>query len=281
MARAFRELVEESVMNRRDLFGLFGTGVFAVRPPRPQEPLPLPDFSALDHIEFYVSDVEKSRDFLVRIFGNTLRNRNNKRYLKIGATYMAFELPRANSEIKVDHTSLAIKGLDMPRLHAFLQQRGIAFQDYPSGRDTAVVDPDGIRLQLSPENGWSLLNPATFLAEEIAMAEEPIFRPSGMDHLVLSVKEPEQSVSFYQKFLGAPLRKDNRIWFQAGTSRIGLQQTPSGQVPGVYYFCVKADAFNAQLATRRLQQIGAKMETPEVPGTVRFRDLDGLMIQVQ
>jgi len=44
---------------------------------------------------------------------------------------------------------------------------------------------------------------------------------------------------------------------------------------------VKADAFNAQLATRRLQQIGAKMETPEVPGTVRFRDLDGLMIQVQ
>jgi catechol 2,3-dioxygenase-like lactoylglutathione lyase family enzyme len=268
-------------MNRRDLLGLFGAGVLAARPPRPQDPLPLPVFSALDHIEFYVSNVEKSRDFFVRVFGNTLRNRNNKRYLKLGATYMAFELPRGNSEIKVDHTSLAIKGLDMPKLHAFLEQRGIVFQDYPSGRDTAVVDADGIRIQLSPENGWSLLNPATFLAEEIAMTEDPIFRPSGMDHVVLNVKELETSAAFYQKFLGAPVRNNNRIWFQAGTSRIGLQQTPPGQLPGVYYFSVKADAFNTEAATRRLQQIGAKMETSDAAGTVRFRDLDGLMIQVQ
>jgi catechol 2,3-dioxygenase-like lactoylglutathione lyase family enzyme len=266
-------------MNRRELLGLFGTGALVLRRPGAEDPTPA--FSALDHIEFFVSDVEKSRDFFIRIFGNTLRSRNNKRYLKLGATYMAFEQPRANGEIKVDHTSLAIKGLDMPKLHAFLEQRGIAWQDYPSGRDTAVVDADGIRLQLSPENGWSLLNPANFLPEEIAMTEEPIFRPVGMDHVVLNVKELEKSVAFYQKFLGAPMRNNNRVWFQVGASRIGLQQAPSGQQPGVYYFCVKADAFNAEAATRRLQQIGAKVEAPEVSGTVRFRDLDGLMIQVQ
>ena len=189
-------------MNRRELLGLFGAGVLAVRRHRGQRIRRL-RFSALDHIEFYVSNAEKSRDFFVRVFGNTLLSRNNKRYLKLGATYMAFEQPRANGEIKVDHTSIAIKGLDMPKLHAFLEQRGVAYQDYPSGRDTAVVDADGIRLQLSPENGWSLLNPANFLPEEIAMTEEPIFRPMGMDHVVLNVKEPEKSVAFYQKFLGA------------------------------------------------------------------------------
>jgi catechol 2,3-dioxygenase-like lactoylglutathione lyase family enzyme len=268
-------------MNRRDLLGFLGAGMLAVRPTVAEDQLPLPAFSALDHIEFYVSNVEKSRDFFVRIFGNTLRSRNNKRYLKLGSTYMAFEQPRANGEIKVDHTSVAIKGLEMPKLHAFLDQRGIAYQDYPSGRDTAVVDVDGIRLQLSPENGWNLLNPATFLAEEIAMTEEPIFRPVNLDHVVLYVKEPEKSVAFYQKFLGVPVRSANRIWFQAGASRIGLQPTPAGQQPGVYYFCVKADAFNAETVKRRLQQIGAKLETPEVSGSVRFRDLDGLMIQVQ
>jgi len=268
-------------MNRRDLLGIFGAGVLAVGRPRVQDRLPLPAFSGLDHIEFYVSNVEKSRDFFVRVFGNTLRNRNAKRYLKLGATYMAFELPRGNGEIRVDHTSVAIKGLDMPKLHAFLEQHGVAFQDYPSGRDTAVVDADGIRIQLSPENGWNLLNPATFLAEEIAMTEEPIFRPLGMDEVMLNVKELEKSVAFYRKFLGEPVRNNNRIWFQVGTSRIGLQQTPSGQLPGVYYFCVKADAFNAEAATRRLQQIGAKVETAEAAGTVRFRDLDGLMIQVR
>jgi catechol 2,3-dioxygenase-like lactoylglutathione lyase family enzyme len=268
-------------MNRRDWLGLFGAGMLAVRPTVAQDQLPLPAFSALDHIEFYVSNVEKSRDFFVRVFGNTLRSRNNKRYLKLGATYMAFEQPRANAEIKVDHTSIAIKGLEMPKLHAFLDQRGVAYQDYPSGRDTAVVDADGIRLQLSPENGWSLLNPANFLPEEVAMSEEPIFHAAGMDHVVLNVKELERSVAFYQKFLGMPMRNNNRIWFQVGASRIGLQQTPSGQQPGVYYFCVKVEAFDAPAATRRLQQIGAKMETPEIAGTVRFRDLDGLLIQVQ
>jgi catechol 2,3-dioxygenase-like lactoylglutathione lyase family enzyme len=265
-------------MNRRDLLGLFGAGVFVVRQPVVQDQTPA--FSALDHIEFYVSNVEKSRDFFVRIFGNTLRNRNNKRYLKLGATYMAFEQPRA-SELKVDHVSVAIRQLDMPKLHAFLEQRGVAYQDYPSGRDTAVVDADGIRLQLSPENGWSLLNPATFLAEEIAMTDEPIFHSTGMDHVVLNVAEPEKSIAFYQKFLGSPVRNNNRIWFQVGASRIALQQTPIGQRAGVYYFCVTAAAFNVNEATRRLQQAGAKVETPEAAGTVRFRDLDGYLIQVQ
>jgi catechol 2,3-dioxygenase-like lactoylglutathione lyase family enzyme len=260
------------------MLGLVGAGVFAVRQPGTQEQAP--EFSALDHIEFYVSDVEKSRDFFVRVFGNTLRSRNNKRYLKLGASYMAFEQSRAaNGEIKVDHVSVAIKRLEMPKLHAFLEQRGVAYQDYPSGRDTAVVDPDGIRLQLSPEDGWSLLNPATFLPEVVALTEEPIFRPIAMDHVVLNVKEPEKAAAFYQKFLGAPTeRSNNRIWFPVGSSRVGLQQAAQEKA-GVRYFSITA-TFTAESATRRLQQLGAKVETPEVANSVRFRDLDGTMVQV-
>ncbi len=265
-------------MNRRELLGLFGTGVLAVRQTGAlQQP---PAFLGLDHIELFVSNVEKSRDFFARLFGNTLLNRNNKRYLKLGATYMAFEQPRANGGIQVDHTSLAIKDLEMPKLHAFLDQKGVAYQDYPSGRDTAVVDADGIRLQLSPENGWSLLKPPNFMPEEIAMTDEPIFRPSGMDHVVLNVKDVDGSVAFYQKFIGKPERRGNRIWFQVGASRIAMQQTPSGQRPGVDYFCVTAAAFNVEAATRRLQQAGAKVEASESAGTIRFRDLDGYLIQV-
>ncbi|HLQ76965.1 MAG TPA: VOC family protein, partial [Terriglobia bacterium] len=92
-------------LNRRELLELFGAGMFVARQPGAQQQAPA--FSALDHIEFFVSNVERSRDFFVRVFGNTLLNRNNKRYLKLGTTYMAFEQPRANGEIKVDHTSLA------------------------------------------------------------------------------------------------------------------------------------------------------------------------------
>ncbi len=260
-------------MNRRELFGVFGAGVLVIR----QE---TPAFLALDHIEIFVSNVEKSRDFFVRIFGNTLLNRNNKRYLKLGSTYMAFEQPRANGAIQVDHTSLAIKGLEMPKLHTFLEQRGVAFQDYPSGRDTAVVDADGIKLQLSPENGWSLLKPPNFMPEEVALTDAPVFQPTGMDHVVLNVKDLDSSTQFYQKFLGAPDRRGNRVWFKVGTSRIALQATPTGQRPGVSYFCVTAAAFNADAASRRLQQVGAKIEPSETAGTIRFRDPDGYLIQV-
>jgi len=286
-------------MNRREL--LAGFGAFALPWPIAQEPAL--QLSRLDHIEFYVSNVEKSRDFFVRVFGGgtplqrTLLSRNNKRYLKLGESYMAFEQPRgSNSEIKVDHVSVSIKGLDMPKLHTQLEQKGIAYQDYPSGRDTAVVDPDGIRLQLSPENGWSLLNPATFLPEDIPTTEAEIFRPLALSSVLLNVKDTTTAVAFYQKIFGAPLPRDNgavarmlgdnnTIWFSAGRSNIGLQQVSGGLKPGVHYFGVTVAGVPIDLR-RRLEQLGAKVEPPADPGirissdNIRFRDPDGTLIQV-
>ena len=45
-------------MNRREVMGVFGASLLATRAGA-QEPAPV--FSALDHIEFYVSSDEKSR----------------------------------------------------------------------------------------------------------------------------------------------------------------------------------------------------------------------------
>src|SRR5262249_24938072 len=99
---------------------------------------------------------------------------------------------------KADHFSVSIKGLDMSRLHAVLQSRDIQFQDYPSGRDTGVNDPDGIRTQLSPEDGWSLLNPTTFLAETVAIPEKSIFEPIRLDHVLVNVTDVDKSAAFYR-----------------------------------------------------------------------------------
>jgi len=268
------------ILDRRELLGLLGIGALAARGYAAQEQAP--QFSALDHFEFYVSNPEKSRDFYVRIFGNTLLSRGAKRYLKLGSTYMAFEAPRGTAPAgQVDHVSAAIKGLDMTKLHAFLQQRGVVYQDYPSGRDTAVLDPDGTRLQLSPEDGWGLLNPATFLPEGIALPEASIFRAVGLDHVLFNVTDVEKSVAHYQKFLGAPSQRDsNGVWFQAGSSRIGIALTLAGQRAGVRHICINAASFDSESATRRLEQLGAKLETPRTRGLAVFRDLDGLLIQV-
>ena len=264
-------------LSRRQVLGLFAASFLGVR--QSTEPV----FMGLDHIEFYVSNAEKSRDFFLRVFGsgaNTLRNRGAKRYLKLGATYLAFEPPRGNaSPGQVVHFSLAIQKLEMPKLHAFLEQRGVAYQDYPSGRDTGVNDADGIRTQLSPADGWSLLNPATFPAEEIALPDDPIFRPLSLEHVLLNVSDVEQSAAFYQKFLGQPSRSDNAVWFKTGTSRVGLIRGAAGQRPGVSRFSVTASPFDNGGVVRRLQQLGAQVET-SATGVVAFRDLDGLLIQV-
>jgi catechol 2,3-dioxygenase-like lactoylglutathione lyase family enzyme len=265
-------------VSRRELLGILALGF--LRGPRLAAQTPEPVFMALDHIEFYVSNAEKSRDFFVSIFGNTLRNRGAKRYLKLGSTYMAFEPPRGNAAAgQMDHFSIAIQKLDMPKLHAFLEQRGVTYQDYPSGRDTGVTDADGIRIQLSPEDGWSLLNPATFPAEQIAMQDEAIFRPLRLDHVLLNVSDVEKSTAFHQRFLGQPSRNNGVVWFKVGASRVGFLRA-AGERAGINRFCISAAPFDKTSAIRRLQQVGAKLQTSETPEAIEFRDPDGLLIQV-
>ncbi len=242
------------------------------------------ELAAVDHVEFYVSDVARSRDFFAAVFGNTLlRNASAaKSYLKVGSAYLAFERPRTpNGALTTDHVSVAIQRIEMAKVHGLLDARGIAYRDYPSGRDTAVVDADGNRTQLSPEDGWSLLKPPTFAPDTVALAAEAVFRPTGIEHVLLNVADPEASARFYEKVLGpVSLRNNNRIWFRVGRSRIGLLKTPEGQRPGVNHFCVSAEPFNYDAVVARLTALGAKVEPAEVPGAPSFRDPDGMLVQV-
>ena len=264
------------MLNRRELLGVFaasllpGASAFAVQADELQ-------FAGLDRVEFYVGNVDKSRDFFVNIFGSTLKNRNGKRYVKLGSSYMAFEPPRGNAgQVRVDHFSISIKHLEMPKLHEFLDRRAVMYQDYPSGRDTGITDSDGIRTQLSPENGWSFLNTPNFPAEAVATQSEPVFRPIALSQVLLNVSDPEKASAFYRRFLGPPAEGG---WFQVGTARVGLQRTPEGERAGVRHFCVSCEAFAADAAVMRLQEIGA-MDVQISNGTLAFRDLDGFRILV-
>jgi len=266
----------------RQALSAIGAGIVSAARPSAQEASL--DFEAIDHVEFYVSQVERTRDFFAAVFGSTfLKNASAaKSYLKIGSAYLAFERPRtAGGPLVTDHVSVAIRNIEMPRVHAFLDARGIAYRDYPSGRDTAIVDGDGVRTQLSPENGWSFLKPPTFVPDAVVLQEEPVFRPTGIEHVLLNVADVEASARFYEKVFGAvSQRNNNRVWFRAGRSRIGLLKTPDGQRPGVNHVCVSAERFNYDAVVARLAACGAKVEPPELPGAPSFRDPDGMLVQV-
>jgi hypothetical protein len=116
---------------------------------------------------------------------------------------------------------------------------------------------------------------------ETIVAGDPIFRPIGMDYVLLNVSDPEKSAEFFARIVGPVMqRSKNRIWFQVGKSRIGLMKTPEGGRAGVNRYCVQAQGFNYADATKKLTLAGAKMEKAEELGSPEFRDPDGYLVQV-
>ncbi len=269
-----------ALIRRREALGLLGAGAWAIRNAAAADPALR--FAALDHVEFLVSDVEKSAAFYVRIFGDTVlkNNRTTRRYVKLGASYIAMDR-NAQGAVNVDHFCAGIPSFDVAKTHSFLESKGIFYRDFPSGKDLAVTDPDGTRLQLAIDNGWAQLLGGTASPETISIGSEPIFRPKGIDHILLNVTDPEKSAAFYEKILGpVTQRNNNRIWFQAGSGRIGLLQTPAGAKAGVNHYCVSVEKFDYDAAVKRLQQAGVKLDSPEVAGAPDLRDPDGYRVQV-
>jgi catechol 2,3-dioxygenase-like lactoylglutathione lyase family enzyme len=262
---------------RREMLAILGAGALALRKAAAAE-TDLP-FTSIDHVEFLVSDAEKSAAFYARVFGNTVlkNNKTTRRYVKIGASYLAMD----KGEVRVDHFCAGIPGFQVAGVHSYLDGKGIAYRDFPSGKDLAVADPDGTRLQLATDNGWAQLLGGTASPETMPMSSEPVFRAVGIDHILLNVSDPEKSAAFYEKILGpVTQRNNNRIWFQAGTGRIGLLKTPAGEKAGVNHYCVSVEKFDYDTAVKKLQQAGVKLDKPEIAGSPDLRDPDGYRVQV-
>ncbi len=176
-------------INRREAAAALLGGAIAAR--AAEQPFM---FTSLDHVEFFATDVQKSIALYARIFGNGVlkNNKTTRRYLKLGGSYIAIE-NAGQAGLRVDHFCAGIKNFQIANVHAYLMDRGVEYKDYPSGRDLAVTDPDGSRLQLAADNGWNLLSGGTASAETITIEGEPIFKPLGIDHILLNVSEPEES----------------------------------------------------------------------------------------
>jgi catechol 2,3-dioxygenase-like lactoylglutathione lyase family enzyme len=238
-------------------------------------------FTALDHIETSAPDSAKTAAFYARLFGAPVwkNNKTARRYVMLGSRYIAIE--HARQPLGVDHFSVGIEGFVVADVHAWLKQRAIAYRDYPSGKDLNVDDPDGIHIQLSADNTWADMKDRLASPEASPEVANPIFHPSGLDHILLNVSDLPKSVAFYAKIFGpATQDNNNRTWFQAGKSRIGLLQAPAGTKAGVNYYCVSAAAFNFAAVLKKLEEAGARVERPETAGVPQFRDPDGLLVRV-
>src|SRR5438552_4960242 len=224
-------------------------------------------FSGLDHLAIAAADTEKSTAFYSRIFGHDILkdSRSPRRYFKIGNGYIAIAPPaQGQAASRVDHFCAGIVGFSQAGTKSYLDERGISSRETNVGR--YVADPDGIQVQLWTENSWKALSNAS--PEPAGGAEAAVFRPLGLDHILLRVSDMEKSAAFYQKVFGVePQRTASpvRIWFQIGNGRLGL--SPVGAGPGVDHFCLAVASHDRGQAAKMLQDCGATIEPGETPGS--------------
>jgi catechol 2,3-dioxygenase-like lactoylglutathione lyase family enzyme len=266
--------------SRREMLALLGAGALIPRLAHAAETGL--HFEAVDHVGITVSDPQKSAAFYARVFGGAVykNNQSTQRYLKLGLAYISIRPAGQQSKsFGVDHICPGITGFDLPAVQTALKALGVSAREV-GGFGLFAEDPDGTEFQLWTANSWSE-SVKTASPESYPDAGEPIFHPTGVDHILLNVTNVGKSVVFYEKLFGPVTRRgNNRTWFQAGKSQIGLLEVAEGRHPGVNHFCVAAAPFEYQAAVKRLAEAGAKVEAPEVGGAPEFRDPDGILVQV-
>jgi len=109
--------------------------------------------------------------------------------------------------------------------------------------------------------------------------------PKGVDHVLLQVSDLEKGAQFYRILYGKEAvrqKSPERIWFQIGDTRLGLERAPAGQKPRIAHFGVKVAPFDRNAAVAGLRTLGAEVvPSPDEPDVVRFRDRDGNSVELK
>jgi catechol 2,3-dioxygenase-like lactoylglutathione lyase family enzyme len=248
-----------------------------------QKLLPLHN-SGLDHLSITVPDSLQAATFYGRIFDPQVfheRTGVQRYYVRLGAAYIAFG-PQANATPYIDHIAAGVidfveADFGKPEVKAEITAAGLAA---PPGVLPMLSDPDQLRLQLvSATHGlFDTIMPGGRVVPEAAA-----LIPIGLDHIVLSVTDVDKSAAHYRKLFGTEEshgRNPQRVWFKLADTKLGLEAAAAGQKPSFSHFCVKVAGFDRAVATARLQKLGVKVEAGSEKGTLRFRDLHNLPVEV-
>ena len=247
-----------------------------------QKLLPL-HTSGLDHLSITVPDSLQAATFYGRIFDPQVfheRTGVQRYYVRLGAAYIAFG-PQANATPYIDHIAAGVidfveADFGKPEVKTQIAAAGLAASP---GVLPMLSDPDQLRLQLvnATHGLFDTIMPGGRITPEPA-----VLIPIGLDHIMLSVADLDQSAAHYRKLFGAEQARDRnppRVWFKLADTRLGLEAAPTAQKPGFSHFCVKVAGFDRAVTTERLQKLGVKVEAGSERGTLRFRDLYNLPVE--
>jgi catechol 2,3-dioxygenase-like lactoylglutathione lyase family enzyme len=270
-------------LNRREWMLAAGGLLIASRAPAQFKLLPL-NTSGLDHLSITVPDAVAAATFYGKIFDPQVfheRTGVQRYYVRIGSAYLALG-PQANVTPYIDHIATGVidfveQDFGKPEIKSQITAAGLAA---PGGVLPMLSDPDNLRLQLV-NTTHGLFD--TLMPGGRVTIEPPVLTPMGLDHIMVSVTDLEKSAVHYRKLFGPEVSREKnpqRVWFRLGGTKLVLEPVTPGQKPGFSHYCVKVAGFDRTAATAKLAKLGVKAEMGVEKGTLRFRDLYGLSVEV-
>src|SRR5215470_13036171 len=251
-----------------------GRGAAPAAPAGPQLPLRT---TGLEHFGMVVPDVEKAGRFYGPIFNPELHKEAMeplRYYVSMGVGYIALGANRqSGTPSRIDHYCALVDGYNAQAFRQELEAQGVTVA---AGGVGMIGDADGIQLQLLGIPGGLARTtvPAGRIVEKPALV-----RPLGLDHIMLSVTDLEKSAKYYRLLFGKEWSKNtnpDRLWFQVGGTRLGLQTVKPGESPRVDHFCVSVAGYDPASVSAGLKELGAEIvpATDEAQDRTRFRDLE-------
>jgi catechol 2,3-dioxygenase-like lactoylglutathione lyase family enzyme len=233
--------------------------------------------TGLEHIGMVVPDTEKAARFYSSVFNPDMQKEKDaplRLYVMTGTGYIALG-SRANvAEAKVDHYCTLVRGYNRERMNSTLAAKGI-----PAAARGVVPDPDGIGLQLIAVPGGP--GPTAIPGGRLVEVE-PLVKPVGFDSILLKVADVRRSADFYGHFFNtARAPEKGHVAFEAADTRIVLRAVASGESPGVDSYAMRVGSFDRAKVLKGLAALGATPEEKGRAGFVRFRDPNGLAVELR
>jgi catechol 2,3-dioxygenase-like lactoylglutathione lyase family enzyme len=274
---------------------LFGSASTWAQQPTSLLPLRTPK---LDHLDVIVPNVEASARFYMGVFNTKLHAQpfqgGSRYFILLGdlpanrqVGYVAIGDARGRGTY-IGHfcTSVFDYRRDSAAISAAIAEAvdkaGLGKLSGGAGIGGIFSDPDGIEIQFlpAPDTVVTAAVPSDLVAPNMGLVT-----PRGVDHVLLHVANLEKGVQFYRILYGPEATREKspeRVWFQIGDTRLGLEQAQPGQKPHIEHFGIKVAAFDRAAVTAGLTKLGARvMPSPDEADVLRFRDLDGLSLELR
>jgi catechol 2,3-dioxygenase-like lactoylglutathione lyase family enzyme len=263
--------------------------------PAPLLPIRTPK---IDHLDVIVPNVEASARFYMSVFNTTLHAQpfqGGFRYFVLFGDlpanrqvgYLAIGDSRGRGTY-IGHFCTSIfdyrrdSAAIMTQLTEATEKAGLGRIAGGGGFGGIFSDPDGIEIQFLPAPD-TLVTAA--VPSDLVPSRKGLVTPLGVDHVLLHVADLEKGTRFYRILYGQEAAREQspeRVWFQIGDTRLGLQQAAPGQKPHIQHFAVKVAPFDQKAVATGLAALGAKVSpSPDEAGVIRLTDIDGLSFELR